>query len=201
VAWPVEDMTRDVSARLATLGRRQNAAFSASCAERLMPLYQKFCTEQKWDGNQQLRDILNNVWGVLRDPAIAAPLEDWLSGTEALVPHADDFASALITAAQDCVICTDLAVRWLLGRQALPSASPEYALEGILSTEAARRTGFLSFGSTQDDQAKENQIIGLSTVQNELACQRQDVATLAAAGDAADVAEDIRVKARGDAHK
>jgi hypothetical protein len=89
----------------------------------------------------------------------------------------------------------------LLGRQALPSASPQYALEGIASAEAARRTGILSFGSTPDDEVAEKEILGLPAVQNELAYQRQDIETLLATREIADVAEEMCLRARGNAHR
>ena len=201
MSWPVEELTYDVSTQLAGLEPLKNAEFSASCAERLMPLYQKFCVEQHWDHELQLREALSHAWNALREPSGVDHLEGAISRLEALVPHADDFDSPLITAAQDCAICTDLAVRWLLGRQALPSASPQYALEGIASAEAARRTGILSFGSTPDDEVAEKEILGLPAVQNELAYQRQDIETLLATREIADVAEEMCLRARGNAHR
>ena len=128
MTWPVEQLTQEVSTRLATLGPLENSAFSASCAERLMPLYEMFCVEQTWDHEQQLRGILDDVWTALSEPSRVAQLNEAIHRLEKLVLHADDFNSTMITAAQDCVICTDIAVRWLLGHQPLPSVSPIYTL-------------------------------------------------------------------------
>jgi uncharacterized protein YjaG (DUF416 family) len=199
MTWPVEQLTHELSMRLSALEPPQNSAFSASCAERLMQLYQDFCGEQSWDGKQQLREILNDVWAALREASQVTRLEKAIPRLEQLVPHADDFNSALITAAQDCAICTDIAVRWLLGREIAFSASPGYALEGIASAEAARRTGYLSFGSVPD--ADEQKILDLPAIQNELAYQRQDVETLSGAASVSDVTEEMRTRAHRNRHK
>jgi uncharacterized protein YjaG (DUF416 family) len=195
----VEELTQEVSTRLSGLEAPQNAAFSAACAERLMPLYLDFCVEQSWDDKQQLRGVLDDVWSALLDASQVARLDRAIHRLEQLVPHADDFNSALITAAQDCVICTDIAVRWLLGRPTEFSVSPGYAVEGIASAESARRTGYLSFGPAPD--ADEDQILGLPAVQNELAYQRQDVETLSTTARVADVTDEIRRRAHRNGHK
>jgi hypothetical protein len=198
MTWHTTELTKEVSTQLADLGPPKNSAFSAACAERLMPLYQSFCREQSWDREQQLREILDNVWSALREPTAIARLQSAIPLLEKLVPHADDFDSTMITAAQDCVICTDIAARWLLGLQPLSLASPRYALEGILSAEAARRTGYLSFGSAPDQ--REQEILRLPAVQNELAFQRQDVGTLSEASGASDVSEAVCIRARRNQH-
>lgn len=199
MTWSVEQLSQEVSTHLATLGPLENSAFSASCAERLMPLYEMFCVEQTWDREQLLRGILDNVWAALREPSRVAQLNGAIHRLEKLVPHADDFNSTMITSAQDCVICTDIAVRWLLGHQPLPSVSPRYALEGIASAVSARRTGYLSFGSAPDD--NEEKILSLPAVQNELAYQRQDVETLSGAAGTSNVTEELCIRARRNGHK
>jgi uncharacterized protein YjaG (DUF416 family) len=169
-----------------------------------MPLYRQFCVEENWDDKLQLRRILDDVWDVLRKPAEIRRLEGWLSKVEVLVPHAHDFDSALITAAQDCAICVDLALRYVLTAvltaQSPPAVSPDYALEGVASAESARRTEVLSLGSTARDESDEAQVLGLPPIQNELACQRHDIAMLLSKPDVTDLVDEMRRSARANAH-
>ena len=116
MTWPVEQLTHELSRRLSALEPPQNAAFSASCAERLMQLYQDFCGEQSWDGSSNCARFCMTCGRHFATRRQVTRLEKAIPRLEQLVPHADDFNSALITAAQDCAICTDIAVRWLLGR-------------------------------------------------------------------------------------
>lgn len=197
----LDELSEAVGRELGALGAWENAVFCAACAERLIPLYQQFCSEEGWDRTAELEGILNAVWAAVSNASVTGALDGKIAKLESLVPHADDFDSEFVTAAQDSVICTDLAVRSLLGLQLGGALSAQYALEGLSSTEAARRTGFSSSGSTVEDREMEAEVIASRVVQSELECQRQDATALTSPGDCSDLAERIRTRARLNAHK
>jgi uncharacterized protein YjaG (DUF416 family) len=193
----IEEFARNIGERLEALGPRKTAAFLASCAERLMPLYRQFCTEQKWDTHSHLQDALDYVWESLLQISPEGNLRTIIMGVEEQLPYAHS-DSALITAAQNCMFCIDVALRYLLDTHAQLSGSPWYAVEAVTSVEYRRLKALARFDSTSADDILAETI--LATVHRELLSQSCDVETLEASNHVSDAVDVIRVRARNNAY-
>jgi hypothetical protein len=195
----LENYSRNIRQLLATLGPQKASAFSAACAERLMPLYRKYCQEQNWDATSDLEGALGCTWEVLLQIAPVDCLRPSLSQVEHLVPYpGDSVESALITVAQNAVICTDEALRYLLGNDAQLSVVPECALEAVASVDPDRPPGTWRIEPTPQKGMVKTPI--LPTVQQEIIHQRRDIALLIAATQLAEVIDEMRARARRNAH-
>lgn len=194
----LEDYSRNIRRLLVTLGPQKTAAFSAACAERLMPLYRNFCEQHHWDANAELEDALDSTWDVLLQISPVDCLMPSLSQVADLVPYPDDFESGLITVAQNAVICIDVALRHLMGCDARLSVVPECALEAVASVAPDRPPGTWRIRSAPPAPMVNTPM--LPTVQQEIICQRRDIAVLIASTDVVEVVDEMRARARKNAH-
>jgi hypothetical protein len=195
----LEHYSRNVRQLLATLGPQKASAFSAACAERLMPLYRKFCEEQNWDVASDLEGALGCIWDVLLQVSPVDCLRPSLSQVEHLVPYPGDFVeSGLITVAQNAVICTDEALRHLLGNDAQLSVVPECALEAVASVDPDRPPGTWRIEPAPHKGMVKTPI--LPTVQQEIIHQRRDIGILIVATEVAEVIDEMRARARRNVH-
>ena len=195
--WVIEDYARTIHEPLESLEPRKVAAFLASCAERLMPLYRQFCAEQNWDAHSYLEDALDYLWEVLLQISPEENLLGILGSVERQAPYAHS-NSALITAAQNCVFCIDVALRYLLHGCVWLYVNPWVSVEAVASVEYRRLEGVSRCDSTSADDILEERV--LATVQRELACQSCDVETLVASDNVSEVVDLMRVRARNNAY-
>jgi uncharacterized protein YjaG (DUF416 family) len=189
----IEEYARNLGERLEALGPRKTAAFLASCAERLMPLYRQFCTEQKWDAHSHIEDALDYVWEALLLISPEDNLQTIMMGVEEQLPYAHS-DSVLLTAAQNCVLCIDVALRYLLDIHVQLSGSPWYAVEAVTSVEYRRLKALSRFDSTSADD------ILAEIVHREFRSQSCDVETLETSHDVSEAVDLMRVRARKNAY-
>jgi hypothetical protein len=194
----LEDYSRNMRLLLSTLGPQKTAAFIAACAERLMPLYRKFCEEHKWDTNCDLERALDASWYVLLQTSPADCLRPSSRQVADLMPYPGGSRSGLMTAAQNTVTCIDVALRHLLDGRSRLSVVPECVLEAVASVDPDRLPEAWGIGSTPP-KAEVKELILLS-VQREIIFQRRDVAVLIASTGVAEVIDEIRARAYRNAH-
>jgi uncharacterized protein YjaG (DUF416 family) len=183
---------------VSALRGRKAAAFACACAQRLLPFYERFRSETGWDSGAALADILRKLWSALEDPARSSELDVVV---DPLAPHADDFDSCLITAAQNCCICVDTALGYVGTVRAVDvniAAVPDYVLDAIVSVELCESAGYLSAG---DDprllEAEQNILLGKS-IRVEQDLQRRHLEILAAAKQlTADIVRSLRSSSGG----
>ena len=169
-----------IEAQLSTMAPTSVGLFSCSAAERLLPLYQAFASENGWGDYAKLRSILDALWDYNGGKCNSnPPFGLWLEEILKATPHADDFDSLLITSAQDTCICLDLAVRWTGSIEKDRSyAMTEYSLEGWRQLICYRETGYIDLGSGPEAAAFELQLLEHPFISAELARQHEDIATL-----------------------
>jgi uncharacterized protein YjaG (DUF416 family) len=182
---------------LSTLGSQKTAAFTAACAERLMPLYRQFC-EQHWDANCDLERALGAIWEVLLQISPVVCLRPSLWQVADLMPYPDGLQSGLVTVVKNAVTCVDMALRHLLDSRTRLSAVPECVLEAVASVDRDRLSEAWGIGSTPPE-AEVKELI-LPSVQREIIFQRRDVAVLIASTGVAEVVDEIRARACRNAH-
>jgi uncharacterized protein YjaG (DUF416 family) len=128
---------------LEKLQRRSLAAFFAGCAERLLPLYERFSRKEAWGEPQVLREVLNEVWGYL-EGGPAPDTRRRLEQVAAATPHGGEFDSPGSTFAQDAVICIDAALRACSEFERVDVRWIEYPIEASRIAACLRETGFVS---------------------------------------------------------
>jgi hypothetical protein len=143
-------------------------------------MYEAFRRETGWDSSGELTRVRNMLWDLLElcDNNARWPAE-LPSDAMHLVPHADDFDSCLITAAQNCSICVDVALSYFNDRQ--PSTLgivSEYTIDALISVELCKEAGYLSAGDDRRLLELELQIRRGDLVTSELAIQQRDLDSL-----------------------
>jgi hypothetical protein len=191
------DYSRNIRQLLSTLGPQKTVAFTAACAERLMPLYRNVC-ERNWDASCDLERALGGIWEVLLQISPVDCLRPSLLQVAALMPYPGDLQSGLITVAQNAVTCIDMALRHLLDSRIRLSLVPECVLEAVASVDPDRLPEAWGIGSTPPEAEVKCAI--LPTVQHEIICERRDIATLIASTEVLDVIDEMRVRACKNAH-
>jgi uncharacterized protein len=79
-------------------------AFAASCAERILPNYEKFCEVTNWGDLSPLRDSLDLIWEACMGKILSLhDIETAMKLCEAVIPDSNDFKSFYSTLAQDAV--------------------------------------------------------------------------------------------------
>lgn len=195
MARVIQEYVHNVAEQLGYLGPEKTATFAVCCAERLLPLYLKFSSEHGWDSQSYLDDALEGVYDTLLRHVTSDFLIPVLPSVTEVIPRDNDPESALFTAARDCALCVDEALRYLIADTERLPASSGYALEALASLEVGCPNGVSGFGTTAADEIVERQIIALPAVQMEVVWQRRDIDTLATAIDAAEVIDALRITA------
>ena len=167
--------------RVSALRGPKAAAFACACAQRLLPFYERFRGETGWDSSAALPDILRKLWAALEDPVRGSELDVVV---DPLAPHADDFDSCLITAAQNCCICVDTALGYAGAARAVDvniAAVPDYVLDAIVSVELCESAGYLSAGDDPRLLEAQQKILLGKSIRAEQDLQRGHLDILAAA--------------------
>ena len=142
--------------RVERLSGPHAALFALGCAQRLLPLYQLFQQEQRFDLDSVLPALLARLWTELEQHSGTRPLSGLAAVASRFIPHADDFGGCLITAAQNFGVCIDVALEFG-GEPHDPQVTvvcvPDLVEEALVSVELCRTTGYLNAG---DDEALSN---------------------------------------------
>ena len=165
-------------ARLAGLGSRGQLAFGAACCERLVPSYQAFSEDAGWGDGGMVRRALERIWRHLAGDSLAATEAMMLSAdTEAMVPHADDFDSLYVSAAQDA--CFAICALYDFVLEASASHIVDVARFATDSVDL-----YVQEIEQMDprDPLLEDKILAHHLMQRELAQQQQDIDAIAVAG-------------------
>jgi len=89
---------------LRELGPREQVAFAALCAERLLPYYRWFSSAERW-GIDRLQNALAAVWGhVEGQPQSREQYEQLLADCRRLTPDTEDFNSSLAARGMDASV-------------------------------------------------------------------------------------------------
>lgn len=179
----IDSHARNIRAELADLSLDRTAVFFACCAERLMPLYLQFCTENDWDIYSHIEDSLHLVWDVLCQHETVDGLEDLLPIIRHLVPEEGASVPALVKAAQNCVFCVGMAVQCLSNAYDVSSASEANVVGAVMFIQLISETTH-----------------PLAAVQRELTFQRRDVTALKTPVDVVEVAGRLCLRSRHDAY-
>lgn len=164
-----------IDEQVAVLPARQVAAYFASAAERLMPLYEGFVNRERWGDPDVLRRALDSVWAALERNEVA----NWstlLVEVEMQTPHGDDFDSDHVIFAQDACIGVDAAIQALLGTQKPQGA--DFVFEALRVAACLEQTGSSDLGSGSQGDKFEEGLVSDARIQKELAMQRADLAEL-----------------------
>ncbi len=90
--------------RLRELGRDGQIAFAAACCERMLPNYDGFCVMEGWGDPALLRRALDRIWAAVDGREIPADeIQSLLAACDAIIPDAEDVASAFTGVAQYAV--------------------------------------------------------------------------------------------------
>jgi uncharacterized protein YjaG (DUF416 family) len=104
----------NVSEELARLPQRHRAAFAASGAERLLPLYERFSQKARWGDPERLRQGLDLAWKMVAGETVSEVLlKKHADQVEEVVPDSEDFGSLLGSAAQDAAVTVIYALKSL----------------------------------------------------------------------------------------
>jgi uncharacterized protein YjaG (DUF416 family) len=99
----------DLRPRFEALRIQRQIAFAASCCERMLPNYVAFSRIEKWGDPDLLRRSLDEVWYFLRGrPLSTNRMERLAAQCYCVIPHTEDFGSALASAALDAAISVTL---------------------------------------------------------------------------------------------
>ncbi len=140
-----------VIGRVDSLPRKSHAVLFAYLAEKMFPLYERFCEVADWDASRELRMCLDSAWHALLRPT---PLNARKAAIDIqrLAPDGELYDAPGSTFAQDVVICVDEAWSALSGG-ILRSSRIEFGLEAVslkasvavsldYSVEGARRVAW-----------------------------------------------------------
>jgi len=79
-------------ARLGKLPEKRRAIFAASCAERLCPFYELYCSKTGRGGPERIRRALDVVWaGICEQQVAEDSLRELAQNCESLLPDEDNF--------------------------------------------------------------------------------------------------------------
>jgi hypothetical protein len=136
-------------AGVASLSRRQAAAFFAICGEALFPLYLRFVEQSGWGDPDVLRAAEKSALefaagGSPRPESTSALLE----AIAAVTPDGERFDAPESTFAQDVAICMDAAVRSSNQAEKINPGWVEYVLEPATVAASEEQTGYLDPGDS-----------------------------------------------------
>jgi uncharacterized protein YjaG (DUF416 family) len=164
----------NLRAELEVLNKPQRIAFAASCCERLLPAYEAFSREDKWGDPRPLREALERVWSsALGERLDEKEARQIASRCEGQIHHLDEPFSSLFTApAQDAAIAVVRAVEC--------SVSGDAELARDVSDLAVDAFETYVDATEGEGALYDAELVASSPIyQNELACQRVDLSTLA----------------------
>jgi uncharacterized protein YjaG (DUF416 family) len=100
----------DYDMRVVSLPRRRQIAFAATCAEHLLPMYEKFSIAERWGSTDALCRALDEIWRYLMGHSSEPDLRKMLTACEMATPDMDDFHTELASLALDVAIAVQSAV-------------------------------------------------------------------------------------------
>lgn len=158
-------LVEKLEAGISGLSRLQQAAFFATCGDRLLPMYADFSRKSGWGDAQYLSNVIDEVWCCL---SVGSSMDAYvLRRIEEITPHGDDFDAPGSTFAQDAAICVDAAVRAVLPSETIDAGWVEFALEPARIAACIEQTGNIDMGSDADGTAWENQAVDHPFVKSE----------------------------------
>lgn len=178
---PFENVCDEVDFSVQALEVEHQAVLFATAARALMPAYSRWCSAAGVvPQSRLLEDALGEVSDrTVGETAEAVPLEEIAAATPAGPTDVGPF-----TAAQDCWICVDLAVRASRASRA-PVGSAWYMLEPVLQRETEALVDHYDAGSGTDD--VEARVLSQPRVRQALEGLTATIAILAVTPESADV--------------
>lgn len=164
----------ELEQKLAPLPSRSQAAFGASCSERLLPNYLAFQKECGFGDYEKLRHCLSWVWTIITEVECNLEAADrWLATIDDLTPDTEDYASASVSFALDACTSLHSLVRFLKDKN----------LNNILDIAAyARDTLYMHITRDDDDESDSGDIVSKTDahpqMQREFRQQHLDIAFL-----------------------
>jgi hypothetical protein len=146
----VEDMTT----RIDRLSKRSIAALYWACSSALVPVYRKWAAGTGAQAEPILIAALTAGYQFVVSGREPADKRELLQALEVSAPPGDLLYTAdksLETAAQDCWICGDIAIRVLVDDGYSAGGAIEYSLEPVLQHASERLFGVLQVGSGPDE--------------------------------------------------
>ena len=143
----LDTLLEALAARIGRLSRRAVVGLFWSCAMALQPEYQEWATVRNVRTDRILREALTAARQFAahgREPAGCRRLLDAL---EASAPAGESPDVVSATAAQDCWICADIAIRILVHDDYIAGPAIEYALEPTLQRASEELFGVSQVGS------------------------------------------------------
>src|SRR5262245_43266159 len=126
----IGDVVEELSDALARLHPVKVALYSASCSERLFPIYEAFAAREQYDASGGMRRALDLLWefpfGVTQDTLSKA-----LGDLDRLTPDLNKFDSTLASFTETVCICIESGIRWCLGEASLKPYAVECSLDVI----------------------------------------------------------------------
>jgi len=164
----------DLKRHLEPLGERHRVAFAASCCERVLPAYEAFSRDDNWGDPRPLREALDRVWVSVAEERLQNKEARGLAKRcEQQIHDLDDpFKSVFTAPAQSAAIAVLRAV-WCAvdGDAGLAERVGDFALDAFETYVDATE----GEGSVFDAEL----VTSGRFFQDELAHQREDLATLA----------------------
>jgi len=107
---PAKHVSR-VRGAMPSLDHGRRLAFAAACAERLLPLYNRFSQQANWGDAAALRRAVSQVWHAADGGAVDSDaIADLMRQCEAAAPETEDFRQPLTSAALSAATAADLDV-------------------------------------------------------------------------------------------
>lgn len=182
-----------LGAQLSELEPWQRSAFTLACAQRLLPLYQKYCAVSGRGDTSFAEQTLDALWRSLQGESISnEQLRQMISRGEELVPNGDEVdVSVWHWFAMDAMAALIYAVQ---------IQQVDDAEKGVWAARHScdvimfylRRRDHLKIRTSDDQKALETD----PAIQAELARQQQDLITLSEVDERADALEAVRVRAQ-----
>lgn len=163
---------------LESLSREHKIAFASSCCERLLPYYQGFYKTEKWGNLQELRGIVDTIWGNILGVALSASqLNELVENCINICPDTEVFSSLWAAPALcACVAIISTLECYLDGSASKASQAGGQALEAIYIYLYAKRDPELGFHAANE--SFENKLAEAPMIKAELSKQEQDLKSL-----------------------
>ena len=186
-----DELLNDLIAEAETCSPRALAALFAACAQGLEPAYREWRSLRA----PTTPDVLAEAVARARDYAMTGEgghdLPALLSLLEAGIPPGGSADTHSATAAQDCWICADTAIRLVVYPPFRPAPIVEYALEPVMQAVSERLLGVSEIGGDAAERGEGDAILRDPQARAAIAFIRSSLERLAgaAAPDAALVSE------------
>lgn len=150
-----------VKTTIKSWSREQRIALAAATAERWLPAYEAFSTQEEWGDPASFRESLRAVWKhLLGDPLKPKELRRYIALVERNTPHLDDFDAEEAIAASGTILCAINCCK--------PDDNIDDAVMALVSGFEAVAPGIYSFAEEMSPDVWE-----LPEVQSELASQQK----------------------------